>query len=197
LITQHPQHDHPVEENEMRSPIQLLVACAVLLATATVAAQVYKWVDKDGRVQYSDQPPPADAKEIKGAPKRAATPAAAATTAAPATAATSPPAAPGKDAAKDANKAPPGPPKTLADANKQSADRRKAEEDAAKKSANEANLKKQHEQRCASAREQLAQMESGRPILTSQGGEQVVMSDEQRAANSAKARAAIAESCNK
>ncbi|MBL0125374.1 MAG: DUF4124 domain-containing protein [Betaproteobacteria bacterium] len=30
-----------------------------MLATATVAAQVYKGVDKDGQVQYSDAPPPA------------------------------------------------------------------------------------------------------------------------------------------
>jgi hypothetical protein len=36
----------------------LLLACA--LAASTLAnAQLYKWVDKDGRVTYSDQPPPA------------------------------------------------------------------------------------------------------------------------------------------
>ena len=33
-----------------------LAACA-----ASVQAQVYKWTDKDGTVQYSDQPPPPDA----------------------------------------------------------------------------------------------------------------------------------------
>ena len=53
----------------MKSPIQLFIAIAILLATATVAAQVYKWVDKDGQVQYSDTPPPpgatkAEAKKV-------------------------------------------------------------------------------------------------------------------------------------
>ena len=45
----------------MKSPVQLFIALAILLATATVAAQVYKWVDKDGKVQYTDTPPPANA----------------------------------------------------------------------------------------------------------------------------------------
>lgn len=46
----------------MKSPLQLFVAIAVLLATATVAAQVYRWVDKDGKVHFSDTPPPTDSK---------------------------------------------------------------------------------------------------------------------------------------
>ncbi|MBL0125388.1 MAG: DUF4124 domain-containing protein [Betaproteobacteria bacterium] len=52
-----------------RSPIQLFIAIAILLATATVAAQVYKWVDKDGQVQYTDAPPQgaskAEAKKVE------------------------------------------------------------------------------------------------------------------------------------
>ena len=41
-----------------------LIACAALgLATAASAEQIlYKWVDKDGKVQYSDMPPNIDAK---------------------------------------------------------------------------------------------------------------------------------------
>jgi hypothetical protein len=41
-----------------------VTACAALLACAfgSHAQQtVYKWVDKDGKVQFSDSPPPADA----------------------------------------------------------------------------------------------------------------------------------------
>jgi glutaredoxin len=39
---------------------------AVLLCVGHVyAAQVYRWVDKSGHVQYSDQPPPADAKKAE------------------------------------------------------------------------------------------------------------------------------------
>ena len=34
--------------------------CAAVLTLATSAsAEIYKWVDKDGKVQYSDTPPPA------------------------------------------------------------------------------------------------------------------------------------------
>lgn len=36
----------------------LVFACALAVSTGAFA-QLYKWVDKDGRVTYSDQPPPA------------------------------------------------------------------------------------------------------------------------------------------
>lgn len=49
----------------MKTPrILQMTACAALLACAfgSHAQQtVYKWVDKDGKVQFSDSPPPADA----------------------------------------------------------------------------------------------------------------------------------------
>jgi len=38
-----------------------LLACV----TTTAEAQLYKWVDKDGKVTYSDVPPPKDAKDVK------------------------------------------------------------------------------------------------------------------------------------
>ncbi len=40
---------------------------ALLLATpaAWAAGEMYRWVDADGQVHYSDQPPPAGAKDIK------------------------------------------------------------------------------------------------------------------------------------
>ena len=66
----------------MKSPVQLFTAVAILLATATVAAQVYKWVDKDGKIQYSDTPPPATATKTE-AKKVDTSPAAASTAAAP------------------------------------------------------------------------------------------------------------------
>jgi hypothetical protein len=49
----------------------LLFACAIAVSSAAFA-QLYKWVDKNGRVTYSDQPPPAqESKQINvhtGAP---------------------------------------------------------------------------------------------------------------------------------
>ncbi|HUW27164.1 MAG TPA: glutaredoxin family protein [Sulfuriferula sp.] len=35
----------------------------LLCATSVYASQVYRWVDKNGHVQYSDQPPPSDVKK--------------------------------------------------------------------------------------------------------------------------------------
>ena len=52
----------------MKSPVQLFAAIAIFLATATVAAQVFKWIDKDGKVNFSDTPPPAEA--VKGEAKK-------------------------------------------------------------------------------------------------------------------------------
>jgi hypothetical protein len=44
-------------------PVRLLCAFAVLAAAAAQAqSTVYRWVDKDGKVQFTDSPPPADAK---------------------------------------------------------------------------------------------------------------------------------------
>lgn len=42
-----------------------VLLAALLCAGQVYAAQVYRWVDKDGHVQYSDQPPPADAKRAE------------------------------------------------------------------------------------------------------------------------------------
>lgn len=42
-----------------------MVAIAATVLTPEATAQLYKWVDKDGRVQYSDQPPPPDIKNVE------------------------------------------------------------------------------------------------------------------------------------
>lgn len=45
-----------------------ILALACLLLPALAAAQLYKWVDKDGKVHYGDQPPPAAATKSVTAP---------------------------------------------------------------------------------------------------------------------------------
>ena len=49
---------------------RVLLACSVAAAAAAACAaaqaqQVYRYVDKDGRVVYSDRAPPADSKEVQ------------------------------------------------------------------------------------------------------------------------------------
>ena len=58
--------------------IRLLVFCASSLLATSGFAQLYKWVDKDGNVRYSDRPP-ADAKasQLKPPPAAPSAPAAA------------------------------------------------------------------------------------------------------------------------
>jgi len=41
----------------------LALAGGAWLAAAPVAAQTYKWTDAEGKIHYSDQPPPANIKE--------------------------------------------------------------------------------------------------------------------------------------
>ena len=50
----------------VRYRLPALVAAALLLpALASAQANVYRWVDKDGKVQYSDTPPPQSQKELQ------------------------------------------------------------------------------------------------------------------------------------
>ena len=50
------------------SPMRAMLVAAVLLAVALTGAraqQMYRWVDKDGKVHYTQLPPPADAKNVQ------------------------------------------------------------------------------------------------------------------------------------
>lgn len=49
----------------MKIRLVSLTLSTVFLACAVSAQTVYRWVDGAGRVQYSDQPPPADAKNVQ------------------------------------------------------------------------------------------------------------------------------------
>jgi glutaredoxin len=49
----------------MSMTIRLLcVAAALAVAGAQAQSTVYRWVDKDGKVQFTDAPPPADATSV-------------------------------------------------------------------------------------------------------------------------------------
>jgi len=154
----------------MKSPIQFFAAIAILLATATVAAQVYKWVDKDGKVQYSDTPPPPGA--TKAEAKKVET-------------------VPGGGSASS-----PTPAKSLQDRS-QDFDKRKNDAAEQNKKAGEAQKKSaENDENCKSAKSALSDLESGRPIRrTNEKGELAYMSDEERQAEVAKAREVVASSC--
>ena len=153
----------------MKSPIQLFIAIAILLATATVAAQVYKWVDKDGQVQYSDTPPPPGA--TKAEAKKVDTSNAAASTS-------------------------PVPAPPLQDRNKDFEKRRTDAAENAKKTDETRKKDADNDENCKAARASLRDLESGRPIRrTNDQGEITIMNDEDREAELLKVRAAAAASC--
>ena len=152
----------------MKSPVQLFIAVAILLATATVAAQVYKWVDKDGKVQYSDTPPPTSATKTEA--RKVDT--------SPAAASTSPPVKSLQDRAKDYDK-------RKTDAAEKT---KKAETDQKNADASAAN--------CSNARGALKDLETGRPITrTSETGAREYLDDEARQAEMTRARKTIADFC--
>ena len=169
----------------MKSPVQIFVAIAVLLATATVAAQVYKWVDKDGQVQYTDTPPPPGAAKVEAKKINSTL---ASTAIAPTITTSTPGAKPGdaakapKDKAKDAVK----------DAEKRKTDA----SNAAKKDEETQRNAKANEERCKAATGNLREYESGRPIVrTNDSGERIILGDDERSAESIKMRALMAEAC--
>lgn len=169
----------------MKSPVQLFVALAVLLATATVAAQVYKWVDKDGQVQYTDTPPPPGVAKVEPKKIAKASPSATAPATASAAAVAGKPAETAKTA-KDKAK----------DAAKEVEKRRKETIDQNLKDDDIARVAKANQERCKGATAALLEFESGRPInRTKENGEREFVSDEERAASIVRMRTAMTESC--
>jgi hypothetical protein len=148
----------------------LLFILAMGIATG-VAAQQFRWVDKDGRVQYGDTPPPGvKATRLKPPPPGTAP-------------------APSSAAKKDGEKA------LSPDAafRKRQQEREAAEKKSAQASA-DAELKRQN---CEAATGQLRSIQSGQRMSTTNSqGERVFLDDTAIAAERARAEQAVASNCN-
>jgi Domain of unknown function (DUF4124) len=157
----------------MKKPWIFIVA---LLLAGTAQAQLYKWVDKDGKTRYGDTPPPGIKATKMGAPASGSSPAPAAA----------------DPAAKDAKKGP------MTSAEREQ-DYRKRQEDA-KKDADKAEQERKEKQAkaddCARTKEYLMTLESGQRIArTSPAGERYFMDENQRAQETATARDTIRQVC--
>jgi hypothetical protein len=172
-----------------------LALCVALPASA----QMYKWVDSEGKVQYSDKPPPSNIKTEK--------------LRVPARTATTPAASESKDGAqkdeskggtqkdaaksgtrKDAAKAGP---RTAAEEEqafrKRQLDTAKAQEGDARKQADARN----RAENCQRAKAALANLQAGgRQVRVDEKGERVFLDDEQIARDTDKARQEAAAACN-
>jgi hypothetical protein len=156
--------------------LRLLLLGVMLAVAAGASAQLYRWVDKDGKVRYTDTPPPAGVK--------------ARTLRAPASAGSS--AEPEEAAAKGAPKGPLTPAQQEQEFRKRQLEGQKGreKEDQAKR---EAETKQAN---CASARQALATLESGQRITrTDAQGERAFLEDDARAQETERARQSVREWC--
>jgi uncharacterized protein DUF4124 len=153
--------------------IRLPVFCALVLTTLAFAtgavAQQFKWVDRDGRVQYGDTPPPGvKATRLKPPPAPVSSPAQ-------------------SSAKKDAKKLTPE-----QAFQKRQQDQREGAEKAAQEQA-EAQNKRAN---CEAAQAQLRQLQSGERISTvTASGERSFVDDAQRARETERAQKAVSEWC--
>ncbi|MDH3320783.1 MAG: DUF4124 domain-containing protein [Betaproteobacteria bacterium] len=161
--------------------MRILILTMMLAFAAAASAQLYRWVDKDGRVHYTATPPP------PGVTSRTLrTPSAAPPTSAPDDTA--------KDAAgTEARKGPLTPAEQEQEFRKRQLEAQKAREKEAL-AAKDAETKQQN---CARAQEALATLESGQRVSrTNAQGERYYLDDEARAREADAARQAVRDWCS-
>jgi hypothetical protein len=156
---------------------RVLVFLIAIAFSAAASAQLYKWVDKNGKVQYGDTPP-GDASKVTRlkAPASGSAPA---------------PAAPEakKGDAKDKDKG-----LTPEQAFKK---RQKEREEAEQKEARTKAEADQKRANCEDARASLRQLESGARLTTVNAqGERVIIDDAERAQRIQRAQKTVADWCN-
>lgn len=139
----------------------LVLACALAASTAAFG-QLYKWVDKDGKVTYSDQPPPAQqSKQLNLSTGQTSAPV-----------------------------------RSAVEMDKEIEKGRAEAREKAKVAAEKERKAEADEQNCKSARAYLKTVESGVRVSTvDDKGDQVILDDEQIAAERVKAQKAVAEAC--
>lgn len=151
---------------------------AALAFATPVWAQQYKWVE-NGRTRYGDVPPPG----VKATPLRGSS-----ALVAPAPA----PAAKGAKDAKAASKGPLTPAEQEAEFRKRQIEAQKAHD----KSAKEAEEARAKQENCVNAQAQLRLLESGERIAkTDAKGERYFVDDEQRQAETVRARKLVSDWC--
>ena len=159
-----------------RFPVKAFCIClALLFGAGSAFAQMYRWVDKDGKVRYGDTPPPgAKTTSVKAPQSGGAAPEAAA-----------------KDA-KDAKKGPLTPAEQEQEYRKRQADSRKA----AEKSEAENKAKSELSENCARTKEYLSTLSSGQRIArTNPSGERYYLDESQVAQETARARESMQAAC--
>jgi hypothetical protein len=152
------------------------VALALCLFIPPAWADLYKWTDENGKVHYSDQPPPGDVKKSESIKQPKSAPPSEA------------PAAAGANASAK--------PKTAADLDMEFRKRRVEAAEAEAKAQKEAEAAEEKKRNCQRATAQVASLErGGRITRPGPNGEQTYMSDEEIAKEVVSARKAADSWC--
>lgn len=158
----------------MTTPLVAIFACSCLSATPALS-EMYKWTDAEGKVHYSDQPPPPNVKQTDTIKPRS-------------------PVAPA--AAPEAGGAPAAAPKSYVEQDAEFNRRRveAAEREAAEKKA--ADAAAERKRNCALAKAELARVQSGGRIArVNEQGEPVYLSDAEIVREAARAKQAADSIC--
>ncbi len=162
----------------------LIALGALLITTLPAHAEIYKWVDKDGSVKYTDTPPPNGAKTLSTIKKKATNPV------------TTPVAAPGGVLANPAQTQAIGADGT---ASEQELAKKKREIDEVEKK-NKAEKEAQAKQKqlnCTAAKSNYqSYSQGGRIYKTNEKGERIYLGDKELADGAAQAKREINEYCN-
>ncbi len=156
--------------------MRMLIFALSMLVSITTAAQQYKWVDANGRTQYSDHPPAGtgNAQAVKRQIGSASGAAGA--------------------ASSDARN--PGP-LTPAEQEQAYRKRRADEQEKAQKQAKSEEANKAKQEACISAKQSLAGLEAGgRKVRYAASGEREFMNEDDIAAEKERTRKVVAEACN-
>jgi hypothetical protein len=161
----------------MRTAFMLLL----LFLTLPAQAQMYKWVDANGHVQYSDTPPPGTkAQQIKNKVGVVSGPADSA--------------AAGKTG--DADKSATPVPRTAAEQEQAFRKRRSDADKAQKEQEQKIAEGQQKEDNCRRARASVAGLQTGRQSKTNEKGERYYLDDNQIQQELAYAQNSVAQYCN-
>ena len=162
-----------------RVSILLALAAAGLVAIPVAAQQLYKYIGPDGRVQYSDRPPPDGRKAEKVTGGRVST-------ISPSSAAASS----GGEAAKATG------PKSTAEQEQDFRKRRMEAEEKSRKDEKLAEEKRLNEQACSALRTQLGGVQSGaRVARLTETGERVFLDDDGMQQEAQRLQREIAQTC--
>ncbi len=166
----------------------------LVLLAMPLHAQMYKWTDANGKVQYTDKPPPPGAKSetVKNRSSSVSGPAEA-----PAAAKGAAAKADAKSDAKSGAPAKAAGPLTTAEQEQAFRKRKLEEEDAQKKAQEKLAQDKQKQDNCAAATGSVISMEAGgRQARVDAKGERYFLNESQVQAEIAKARQQVSSFCN-